>query len=153
MQLEFEDFKSISEFHKYIHENFPENYDEKIKSLIDGKSDDITKETLSHLNTLILNDFINRSHLFTEEELEYLSEARLHNSNLFKSINDKKDQEFLLRKGVLTTNQIKKYTKLPEVDNKKLTKINSYKDGIKLGFILGALTISIITLLWQLFNS
>jgi hypothetical protein len=159
MQLEFEDFKSISEFHKYIHENFPDNYDENIKSLIDGKNDDISKETLIHLNRLLLNDFLNRSHLFTSEELEYLSEVRSHNSNLFKSINEKinekKDQEFLSRKGELTTNQVKKYTKLPEVDRNKIEKFtttNSYKDGIKLGFILGAITISALALVWEIFN-
>ena len=93
--LKFEDFIDARELHDEIINNFPENY----KDVINNRLDKITadndiqlrhakKQYLRHLSTFFLNDYLNKEHLFSKEEMNYVLEVRTTLSDFFGAINE-----------------------------------------------------------------
>lgn len=156
--LDYEDFMISKELREEIVEKFPEDYNSVIRQYLSkvqlkdnttpSNKDEVRAlrhkkiDVLSYTNSLFLNDFLNMKHLYSEEEMKYLSEVRTHISNIGVEIKEEIDQEFLSRKGKLNESQKEKYSekkKLPDVDKSKIEKYTKKKSNSMLvGFIYGS---------------
>jgi hypothetical protein len=127
--MDFDDYVRVGKLVECFEENFPENYGELIEELIIGKTPRTQIVSLQHLCTLLLNTHLNKKHLYSEEEIIYLSEIRQHSSRRIKKIKEGIDDEFTRRKGKLTEEQKIRYSNKIEVysitsDNRKWALIN-----------------------------
>lgn len=111
--MEIEELVETGELVKEIEQNFPEDYQKKIDNLVDGKDEDVSKQMLKHLNTLLLNNNLNQRHLFSFEEINYFDFVRAYSREKIKNYKKEEEKLFLKRKKGLSESQKKKYSKGP----------------------------------------
>jgi hypothetical protein len=113
-EMTFEEFSEIANLVREIEENFPEDYQNKINNLVEGKDEMLAIQMLAHLNTLLFNNELNKRHLFSEEELNYFNSVRAYSREKAESYREKEEETFLNRKGGLSESQKEKYSKEPK---------------------------------------
>jgi sulfur carrier protein ThiS len=121
-EITFDEFLETTNLVKEIEENFPEDYTSKINNLIEGKDEALAIQMLSHLNTLLLNNDLNKRHLFSVEELNYFHSVRSYSREKAESYRKKEEELYLNRKKGLSKTQKEQYSKV--LSNNGRVKIN-----------------------------
>lgn len=163
-QMKFENLVLARETREKIIGSFTDDYGSVIDDVIKDKSSEDAEDILRQMSTTFLNIILNESHLFCEEEMNYVNDVRNCIHEKVNDIQNKRNIEFLNKKGKLTPEQMEKYsTKLPKVEKEKIEKFDrpqlnpeylgkKTKDPFKSGVIVGALAMASIVVALRLFG-
>lgn len=114
IQMKYENIVIAREIYDNLIADFPDDYRSLIDNTLKGKSDSDAEDVISQLSLFLLNSFLNKKHLFLEEEMNYLMEVRDYIAEKVSELRNKQNLDFLEKKGKLTPEQVDRYSNKKE---------------------------------------